>query len=121
MNENQEIWIITEQPLDTGARSGRDIGGVLKPSQSIESVINVRTSVSVETLKKEVEVFLSNLGHILGHTERQLEQQKTAMHLDEVALSIEISAEGQISLFGTGGKTGGKGAITLKFKRKEGA
>jgi hypothetical protein len=121
MSEDQEIWIITEQPLSTGARSGRDIGGVLKPSQPIEPSVNVRTSVSVEMLKKEVEVFLSNLGYIFGHTERQLEQQRTAMHLDEVELSIEISAEGQISLFGTGGKTGGKGAISLKFKRKEGA
>ncbi len=40
------------------------------------------------------------------------------MRLDEVELSVEINGEGQVSLFGVGGKAGGKGGMTFKFKRK---
>jgi hypothetical protein len=41
------------------------------------------------------------------------------MHLDEIELSVEINGEGKVSLIGSGAKAGGKGAITLKFKRTE--
>ena len=42
------------------------------------------------------------------------------MQLDELELTVEINGEGQVSLLGTGGKVGTKGAIKLKFKRKDG-
>jgi hypothetical protein len=41
------------------------------------------------------------------------------MQLDEIELSVEINGEGQMSILGTGGKAGGKGAIKLKFKRAD--
>ena len=40
------------------------------------------------------------------------------MQLEEVELVVEVNGKGQVSLLGTGGELGGKGAITLKFKRK---
>jgi hypothetical protein len=39
------------------------------------------------------------------------------MCLDEIELSVEIGAEGEIRLIGSGAKANGKGAIKLKFKR----
>ena len=49
----------------------------------------------------------------------QAEQLRTGMQLDEIELSVEINSEGKVSLFGIGGKAGGKGAMTLKFKRRD--
>jgi hypothetical protein len=40
------------------------------------------------------------------------------MQLEEVELVIEVNGKGQVSLLGTGGELGGKGAIMLTFKRK---
>jgi hypothetical protein len=119
MREDREIWIITELPISSRYRSSGDTSGRLEPSQSTEPSTQLRSTIPVEKLKREMEAFLSDIGDIFAHSERQLEQQKTALQVDEIELSIEISAEGQVSLFGIGGKTGGKGAITLKLKRKE--
>ncbi|MEO1402297.1 MAG: hypothetical protein AAFV72_13780 [Cyanobacteria bacterium J06635_1] len=41
------------------------------------------------------------------------------LKLNEVELSVEINAEGQISLVGNGGKLCNTGGITLKFVRPE--
>jgi hypothetical protein len=41
------------------------------------------------------------------------------MELDEIELSVEVNGEGQLSLLGTGGKAGAKGAMTLKVKAKK--
>ena len=41
----------------------------------------------------------------------------TGLRLDEVELSVEISAEGQLSIVGNGGKLGNTGGIKLKFTR----
>jgi hypothetical protein len=53
---------------------------------------------------------------VVGDLFEQAEQKPNGMVLDEVELSVEINAEGQVSIMGSGGKLGSKGAITLKFK-----
>jgi hypothetical protein len=42
---------------------------------------------------------------------------RTGLQLDEVELSVEINAEGQLSIVGKGGKLGNSGGMTLKFMR----
>ncbi|MGI8932655.1 hypothetical protein [Leptolyngbya sp. BC1307] len=42
---------------------------------------------------------------------------RPGLQLNEVELSVEINAEGKVSLIGSGGKFGSKGGITLKFVR----
>jgi hypothetical protein len=37
--------------------------------------------------------------------------------LDEVVISAEVSAKGQVSLLGTGGEIGGNAGLTFTFKR----
>jgi hypothetical protein len=122
LSEARSIWIITEQSQFEPSRSrgSEDIGGLLRLSELAETSTQTKTAIPVETLKNEMGAFLKDLDDIFSHAEKQLEKQKTEMQLDEIVLSIEISAEGQISLLGIGGKTGGKGAISLKFKRKGG-
>ncbi len=118
------IWIITDETstisTPTGARGdGQDTGGLLgkykQPPPQIEVLGKERVAVPVERLKQEMTDFLQVVGDVFS----QAEQQQSGLQIDEIELSVEINGEGQVSLFGIGGKAGGKGAIKLKFKRKE--
>ena len=118
------IWIITEetqsQKTPTGARASDDSGGLLgsEPPEEIEVVSPIVARegkpVEVEKLKREMKGFLQAMREILD----EADPPDSKMRLDEVELSVEINGEGKISLFGVGGKAGGKGAMTFKFKRK---
>ena len=116
-----KIWIITgesdRQETPTGARSSSDIGGRLgEQKSSPEVAATERSQVDVSKLKLEMQGFLKAMREMLD--EADLPSAK--IRLDEVELSVEINGEGQVSLFGIGGKAGGKGAMTFKFKRKDG-
>ncbi|WP_026731810.1 Pepco domain-containing protein [Fischerella sp. PCC 9605] len=122
----KQIWIITEETSETavshestttrGARSSRDMGGILgaEITETTEVTITKRKAVQVDQLKHEMSEFLQAMREIL----EEAEQPNSKMQLDEVELSVEINGEGKISLFGVGGKAGGKGAMTFKFKRR---
>jgi len=69
----------------------------------------------VEKLKREMKGLLQAMQEILD----EADAPNPKMQLDEVELSVEINGEGQVKLFGIGGKAGGKGAMTLKFKRRQ--
>ncbi len=128
------IWILTEETAQTssttsetlinsGARSSRDTGGLLGVETTEEIVVSrkrdeiviTRHKVEVTKLKQEMKGFLQAMREMLD----EADQPDSKLQLDEVELSVEVNGEGQISLFGIGGgKAGGKGAMTFKFKRK---
>lgn len=111
----KNIWVITGET--SGSRdSSFDTGGVLRgePSESPEPFSSERKPVEVEKLKREMKGFLQAMREMLD----EAEEPKSKMQLDEVELAVEINGEGQVSLFGCGGKAGGKGGMTFKFKRK---
>ncbi|WP_414543712.1 MULTISPECIES: hypothetical protein [Nostocaceae] len=134
------IWIITEEVAESsstttetvtdsvtrssGARSSRDTGGLLGGFETKEEIIFsqkkgelviTKRKVEVSKIKQEMKGFLQAMREMLD----EAEEPNSKMQLDEVELSVEINGEGQISLFGIGGgKAGGKGAMTFKFKRK---
>jgi hypothetical protein len=116
-----KIWIITgesdRQETPTGARSSSDIGGRLgEQKSSPEVAATERSQVDVSKLKLEMQGFLKAMREMLD----EADPPSAKIRLDEVELSVEINGEGQVSLFGVGGKAGGKGAMTFKFKRKDG-
>lgn len=133
------IWIITEETAETsstttetfsdnvtrssGARSSGDRGGLLGTQTTEEIVVSrkkdeiviTRRKVEVTKLKEEMKGFLQAMREMLD----EADQPDSKMQLNEVELSVEVNGEGQISLLGIGGgKAGGKGAMTFKFKRK---
>ena len=117
----EKIWIITgethAQEIPSGARdSSQDIGGLLgsKTSRVTKVVFADRKAVEVDKLKREMKSFLQAMREMLD----EAEPPDSKMRLDEVELSVEINGEGQVSLFGVGGKAGGKGGMTFKFKRR---
>ena len=116
------IWIVAEATPESpeeieGERWGRDTGGGFGPKRgpSKEAAGAKAMPVSFEKLKQNAGDFLDMVGELFERADRQ---QPVGMKLDEVELAVEINGEGQLSLMGTGGKVGGKGAITLKFKRE---
>ena len=116
-----KIWIITGESeireTPTGARSSSDIGGRLgEQKSSPEVAATERSQVDVSKLKLEMKGFLKAMREMLD----EADPPSAKIRLDEVELSVEINGEGQVSLFGVGGKAGGKGAMTIKFKRKDG-
>jgi hypothetical protein len=116
-----KIWIITgesdRQETPTGGRSSSDIGGRLgEQKSSPEVAATERSKVDVSKLKLEMQGFLKAMREMLD----EADPPSAKIRLDEVELSVEINGEGQVSLFGVGGKAGGKGAMTFKFKRKDG-
>ncbi|MGK7878791.1 MAG: hypothetical protein AB4060_01625 [Crocosphaera sp.] len=118
----EKIGIITsieEEKLDKkGARNSEDIGGKLVSQEEITTEIPgiKRTEVELEKLKAEMKGFIGAMREILD----EADPPNSQMRLEEVELSVEVNAEGQVSLLGIGGKAGGKGAMTLRFKRKDG-
>ncbi len=119
------IWIITEEAsTPDGSRGGADTGGVIGGTETTEEivvtkrqgeVVITKRKVKVSKLKSQMKDFLQAMSETLD----EAENVNSKMQLDEVELSVEINGEGQISLLGIGGgKAGGKGAMTFKFKRK---
>ncbi|MTJ11049.1 hypothetical protein FJR11_00230 [Anabaena sp. UHCC 0187] len=123
------LWIITEEVAETsttsisGARSGADIGGLLGSKTTEEQiivtkekdkVIITRRKVEVTKLKQEMRGFIQAMRECLD----EADTDDSKIRLDEVEVSVEVNGEGQFSLFGTGGKVGGKGSLTFKFKRQ---
>ncbi len=123
------LWIITEEVAETstttisGARSGGDTGGLLGSKTTEEQIIVTkekdkvvitRRKVEVTKLKQEMRGFIQAMRECLD----EADTDDSKIRLDEVEVSVEVNGEGQLSLFGTGGKVGGKGSLTFKFKRQ---
>ncbi len=75
-------------------------------------------NVSVETLEQEMAHLLAVVDRLLIRSEEKRDR-KSKMELDEIELSVEINAQGQISIIGNGAAAGGKESIKLKFKREQ--
>lgn len=108
---DRQILILTEaSEVGPGARSGDDIGGGFGPRPDGAAFRLVR--VGAEGLRAQV----GNLLDVVAYVFDQASEQ-SAVSLEQIELSIEISSEGQVSIMGTGGKAGSRGAIKLVFKR----
>ena len=124
MSDDNRLWIVaeTDELEETveveveGRRSSRDTGGGFGSAETVERTRTVtrrkRISLDAQALKTQMESMLAIVNDLFSQADTQ-----TGLRLDEVELSVEINAEGQISLVGNGGKLGNTGGITLKFTR----
>jgi hypothetical protein len=116
--QNDVIWIVTDEtPVAKGVageRDGRDTGN---PYDDAERFAAPRRGfpVKAEKLEQEMREFVQVMGRVLAEAKAST-KEVGGMTLEEIELSVEVNGEGQMSLFGMGGKVGGKGAMTLKFK-----
>lgn len=121
MADEDKLWVVVEteaveETIEiTGERSGKDTGGGFGVPDAVEAVRTLsrkRVSLDAQALKVQMENMLAIVNDLFDQANLQ-----TGLQLDEVELSVEINAEGQISLVGNGGKLGNTGGITLKFTR----
>lgn len=129
MADASQLYIIAEveeteavTPID-GVRDGStDMGGGWgeAPKRSPIEVVTQsfkrkRVPLDAQALKTQMQGMLGVVNDLFDET-----TTSTGLQLNEVELSVEINAEGQLSLVGNGGKLGNSGGITLKFVRPEG-
>lgn len=122
MSDNSQLWFVveTEEVEETkqvkGVRGGDDVGGGFGEAQLVEQVKTLakrkRVSLDAQALKAQISSMLAIMDEVFSEA-----STRTGLQLDEVELSVEINAEGQISIVGNGGKLGNSGGMTLKFTR----
>ena len=118
MTEDNSIWIVVEdapEASETEEKSDRENPENLGKTVTQKATRSVRMSAAI--LQNRMSEFFQVIGDIFQQADREL-SPTIAMQLEEVQLSIDITAEGEVKLLGTGGKFGSQGAIGLKFKRK---
>ncbi|MEV4348532.1 hypothetical protein AB0J83_29095 [Actinoplanes sp. NPDC049596] len=68
--------------------------------------------VPAEVLRERIETFLASMRSVLAGVDTAFGEYR----LDQVQISAEVSAKGQVSLLGTGGELAGKSGLTFTFK-----
>ncbi|MBW4612433.1 MAG: hypothetical protein KME21_03985 [Desmonostoc vinosum HA7617-LM4] len=121
------ILIVTDDVSQISGVDGAKTGGALGESwadnfgrteASGSKGLGLTVAVSTIALETRMKEFIATIGKIFRNAEQQA-LQENGMYLDEVELSVEVSAKGEIKLIGTAGISGeNKGAIKFKFKRK---
>jgi hypothetical protein len=76
------------------------------------SIVRRKTTIAPESLQEKLSAFLRSMDTALGGIPALLGAYK----VDEIELSLEIGAEGELSILGTGGKITGTSGITLTLK-----
>lgn len=67
----------------------------------------------VEVLSENVNIFLGQIGDVLDKAPQNIQH----FHLDEISVTVEVSAKGELSLLGSGVGVEGKGGLSFVFKR----
>ncbi|MCL6754669.1 hypothetical protein KBT16_28285 [Nostoc sp. CCCryo 231-06] len=124
--QNDSIWIVTDEvpqiSIPDGVKGGsgntRGWGDETTRDSTGSKGVGDAVKVSAQTLEQNMSHFLKVVGSLFSQAEQQA-KVNSKMQLDEIELSVEISADGEVKLIGSGVKAGSKGAIKLKFKRQE--
>jgi hypothetical protein len=115
------LWVVVSEDGETESAPVPK-GGDLR-SGLIDKLAAARR-VSVVELEQKMGQFLTVVGRLFRQAEQQAALTAAAqpagktshLQLDEVEMSIEITAGGEVKLI-AGGKAETKGSIKLKFKR----
>lgn len=120
-DEAAQLWIVTEvettqtTEVVQGGRESGDIGGGYgqpRVTDQVKTVVRQRVPLDAIALKTQMNGLLRVVGEVFDQA-----TQNSDLTLDEVELSVEINAQGQVSILGNGGSLSDKGSIKLKFKR----
>lgn len=87
--------------------------------QPNKNLVKHEKTLSVAELEAKMSGFLQMVGRVFSSAEKEA-NKTSGMSLTEIELSVEIGAEGEIRLIGSGAKANGKSAIKLKFTREKG-
>ncbi len=114
-DEDFKIWVITEDfpqgRTETGSRDARDTGGGWGVGPEPGTV--KRIPMDALALKAQMDGLIRVVGDLFTTADAQ-----AGMQLNEVQLSVTISADGKVNILGSGGGLANSGGITLKFVRQ---
>jgi hypothetical protein len=117
-NERQDEPIFTSLKQPSGSKNvDQEVDGSKGLVENLQNKVSRlrEVRVSPEDLEKNMRSFLRMVGRLFEQADTVIGQEAD-LRLDEVQLSVEISAKAEVKLV-AGGETTGKGAIMLKFKR----
>jgi hypothetical protein len=118
-----EMITIAVEPYEKETRSTETSGGNTRgwfsEEQPNQNSAKHEKTLSVAELEAKMSGFLRMVGRVFSSAEKEA-KKTSGMNLTEIELSVEIGAEGEIRLIGSGAKANGKSAIKLKFTREKG-
>lgn len=82
--------------------------------ERVTSTVTTEALVPVESLKANISDVTASLSDAL---EPAVAHAPTGLHLSEVCVQLEVTAEGRVNLIGVAGSVGATAGITLRFSR----
>jgi len=105
-NSNNQIFVVTSMEEESGRKPvERGLGDALKKSAI--------KAVDVSALKDNMERFFNQLREILATGKDKIGE----FEIDEVEVSAQITAGGEVCLMGSGVKIGAGGGVKFVLKR----
>jgi len=104
--DNREIWVIGMEDVEDRSAF-----------QRISQMRFGHRRVPLETIASGVQELLQAVSIIFSKMNQFVKMEEYS--LEEVSLSVEVSAKGRVSLLGSGGEAGGLGGLTFVLKRKK--
>ena len=131
MSDNNKIYFIVEESVTEevvvteGERSSTDTGGGWnsQPHRSRVDAIThriqqQRVGIKANVLKTQIQDMIGVVNEIFTEDPQSLAgQDRNDLRLEEITLSVQVNAKGELSILGTGGEIGGSGGIALKFTK----
>ncbi|MBD2161760.1 hypothetical protein H6F46_13775 [Limnothrix sp. FACHB-1083] len=113
------LHLLVSDPESESETSADDSGGRGIddwPGQVKSVVKSVKKLATVEVRASAIRPHMEELLNVVGEVFSQADQQP-GLALDEIELSVDINAKGQVRILGSGAEVGSTGSIKLKFKR----
>jgi hypothetical protein len=133
MANAETIWVVTDNrrinnngirgvspqsdPYSGEWEENLNVGAIAPLVHSNNTSVLDAVPISAEKLEQEMTSFLEVVGKVFEKAEDRA-IANSALKLDEIQLSVEISGEGEVKLLGTGAKAAGRGGMTLTFRRR---
>lgn len=105
--ESQQMLVVTGELKSNSKAVERGLTDVLRSPYT--------AAIDVSVLQKNLQQFFRQLREILESGADEV----GAFSLSQVEIAAQISAEGKVSLLGSGGSVGAQGALKFVLKRTE--
>jgi hypothetical protein len=111
--KSKDITVVTYGPADEAVHSKKKFAAGDQTLGGKLGWFERRAQVSPETLQTNLKSFLESMETAM----KGIPGAMAGYALEEISLTLEVGAKGEIGLLGTGGELSGKGSISLKLKR----
>ena len=131
MAKDKLVHFIVEKPpdieshsSDDGRNGNEDIGGSWShttPRSRVyaqeQAAKKQRVALKMTSVKSQLKALTATINELFdsGEISTSPEHDLSGLQLEEVTLTVQVNAKGEIGILGSGGEIGGSGGIHLKF------